>query len=77
MCSSLEYSEIPNVDLAEFYNILHKLSSKELIFNLLLIMLLKIMKILIFTHILKKYINGIRKNVQNFRTISTSEKLKN
>jgi hypothetical protein len=61
MCFTLEYSEVPNVDFAEF----------------ILKMLLKIMKILIFTHILKKYINGIRENVQNFRTKSISEKLKN
>jgi hypothetical protein len=74
MCFTLEYSEVPNVDFAEFNNILHKLSSKELIFNLSTD---EIMKILIFTHILKKYINGIRENVQNFRTKSISEKLKN
>jgi hypothetical protein len=31
---NVEYSEVPNVDFAEFNNILHKLSIKEIIFNL-------------------------------------------
>jgi hypothetical protein len=34
MCFTVEYSEVPNVDFAEFNNILHKLSIKEIIFNL-------------------------------------------
>jgi hypothetical protein len=34
MCFTLEYSEVPNVDFSEFNNILYKLSSKELIFNI-------------------------------------------